>query len=126
MSFECSCASCVSGCRVKPGWFMPEEVGPLAANLGISVRELFATRLAVDRAGETLALSPNVAGHAPGTELDAISLGTCVFLKDGRCEIHALGKPHECAAATHFGGANHLEIAAAWVPHQGRIRELMG
>lgn len=125
MSFECSCESCVSGCRVKPGWFMPGEIEPLAANMGLSVQELFDARLAVDQSGETLALSPAVVGHKPGTEFDAISLGVCVFLKDGRCEIHALGKPHECAEATHFRGANHLEIAAAWVPHQGRIRELL-
>ena len=125
MSFSCTCAHCVSACRIKPGWFMPDEIEPLAANMGLSVQELFDTRLCVDRLGETLVLSPAVVGVEPGAEFPPISLGVCVFFKDERCEIHTLGKPHECAKATHFGGANRLLVGEAWVPHQDRIRELL-
>lgn len=113
--FECSCKACVASCHKKPGMFLPEQIQPLADVLGLSFEELVKTRLMVESGdrtdgGKVFLLSPKtVGGHR---------FGTCTFLKDERCEIHELGKPHQCAMATHKDGADLNEILAAWLPYQ--------
>lgn len=130
-AFECSCERCVSACRKKPGLFMPGEAEVLAANLGLTLKELFETRLAVEwemtsHLEKIFVLSPAIEGNATGQEFPAFRRwGTCTFLKDGLCEIHALGKPYDCAAATHWLRAEPPTVAA-WVEHQDQIRELLG
>lgn len=130
--FECSCADCQSACRNKPGWFLPGEVEALAANMGVSLIDLFQDRLAVDwwaeddELEETFVLSPAIKGHSTGTEFPGNPNGICTFFKDGRCEIHAMGKPHECASLTHDGHAAHIDTARAWAGHQESITSLLG
>jgi len=129
--FECSCERCVSACRRKPGLFMPGEAEVLAANMGLTLKELFETRLAVEwettTGGERIyALSPAIEGIEPGGKFpEDRRFGTCTFLKDGRCEVHELGKPYDCAMATHAPAIDPTCTVAAWVPHQGQIRELL-
>jgi hypothetical protein len=130
--FECSCVNCQSACRKKPGWFLPGQIEDLASNLNITVAELFRDRLAVDwwvgddDLPETFVLSPAIKEENAGTEFPGDPNGSCTFHRaDGSCEIHALGKPHECAALTHTDRASHRETARAWVEHQDQIRELL-
>lgn len=122
--FQCSCKGCVASCRYKPGLFMPEEVEPLAEAMGLSFEQLVKTRLALEWAdtegGDRIfALSPATVGIEPGREFPPNRrYGRCTFLKDDRCEIHALGKPYQCAMATHKGGADLDAILRAWLPYQ--------
>ena len=129
--FACSCPSCVGACRRKPGLFMPGEAEVLAANMGVSLIELFETRLAVEwetaiGIGKIYALSPAIEGIEPGREFpEDRRFGTCTFLKAGCCEIHTQGKPYDCAMATHVPVADPTRTIAAWIPHQGQISELL-
>lgn len=86
MKQGCSCEKCRECCRREPGWFLPEEIDPAAAFLGLT-REAFIARYCAEHAaGSALALSP---AQTPGTT-------ACVFLgRDGLCAIHPV-KPHEC------------------------------
>lgn len=45
---SCKCESCQAACRQKPGWFLPGEAERVAEYLGISLEDLFRTKLAVD------------------------------------------------------------------------------
>jgi hypothetical protein len=133
--FACSCPDCRSACENKPGWFLPSEIAPLAKQMGLSVAELFQKHLAVDWwcadseiDHEVFVLSPAVRTETPGDMFSGDPHGTCVFYRRGKCAIHALGKPHECAALTHSGAAAHVNTARAWnkPKHQAMIRRLLG
>ena len=59
--------------------------------------------------------------------------GCCHWFVNGKCAIHELGKPYECARSHHSlslgtGRANHKRAADAWRPkeHQDMIVELYG
>jgi hypothetical protein len=132
---SCQCDACRALCRHKPGWFLPGQIEPLAAAMGITVKDLFDRYLAVDwweendRLPLTFLLSPAVKGNPTGEEFPYDATGTCVFYgDDGRCAVHDLGKPHECALALHDEEPcdRHLETARAWADHQGAVRDLVG
>lgn len=114
--FECGCEKCRSACTHKPGMFMPGEAESLAAKMGVHFEELFRTRLEIEKVPcqpfDILVLSPGVDES-----------GACVFFEQGRCAIHALEKPYECARATHWDGASLAEIVNAWVPYQDDLRD---
>lgn len=120
---SCTCANCVAACSNKPGWFMPEDIPAILAHLG--ARDLGEAlgpgKLAVDffDAPEDgpLVLSPNIVG-SESKGIPFYPRGVCVFLKEGRCSIHAI-KPFECRQALHTDSpaavrARHTAIAAAW------------
>lgn len=116
---------------------MPGEVEKLAKFLNITLEELFATKLMVDwfetgsELPETLfVLAPAIVGEKPGAEYPSEPEGTCVFFKDGRCSIHE-AKPFECKQMLHTEShiiihERHLDVAKAWKPEQGQIRQLLG
>jgi len=122
--FECKCKSCVNACEAKPGWFKPEEIEPLAKNMGLTVQELFDQHLGVDwwqgDIGEVedrvFLLAPATIKMEPGKEYPTHAMGQCRLLKDGLCTIHDKGKPFECAALNHDDGHenNHYDAAVAW------------
>ncbi len=127
--FECSCSRCTAACQHRPGWFAPGEAEHLAEGEGMSFEKLLETRLAIDvvetiEHGEILILMPAIAGVLAGQRLPEGQFGTCTFFDAGRCQIHE-NKPFECAVATHWGGADPRSTAAAWLPHQDRLRELV-
>lgn len=101
---SCSCEKCRSACKYKPGWFMPDQIKVLANNMGITIEELFKTKLAVDwwEAGDDcdndiFVLAPVLKSEKAGTEYLPNPRGRCVFFTDdGKCEIHKKGKPFEC------------------------------
>jgi hypothetical protein len=102
---DCQCGLCRSSCQWTPGWFLPSEIEPLAQALGLTVRE-----------------SP------AGREYPGDPVGRCHWYREGRCAIHTLGKPLECARTHHDqpGIELHLAMAQAWSAHQEMIRELLG
>lgn len=107
---SCACQTCRSACLNSPGWFLPGEVGRLAAHFGIGLVELFTRYLAV---GTT---------HMPGGELrygvmphkyrdlkkpgaiwslsELAVPGRCIFYDRGRCTIHPV-RPFECSRMHH-------------------------
>jgi len=124
----CMCVNCQSACIQKPGWFRPEQIAPLAERMGLTVKELFDKHLAVDWwVGDSLTggrdvfiLSPAVISGQVGDMFPSDPTGTCVWFKEGKCEVHTLGKPNECAFAHHDRDieermrANRNEIVKAW------------
>lgn len=135
---ECTCTACVGACENKPGWFKPDQIEPLAKALGLTEQELFDRHLMVDywaadfdlSEDDVFILSPAIVGGTPGEEFDRDPRGKCAWLKDGRCSIHELGKPFECAAYHHTDDepGHHREAAEAWnaPEHQERIKRLLG
>lgn len=130
-----TCSECRSACTHKPGWFNPGEVEKVAEYLGISVQELFDTKLQVDwweedgnHPNDVFVLSPAVVGGTPGDMFSEDPKGTCVFYKNGLCEIHEV-KPHECRqtlGCQELDPELHPSFAYAWNDHQDQIRELLG
>jgi len=139
-TIECSCRDCASACYHKPGWFLPEEIKPAADLLGMTEEAFFKRYLSVDYFGlpnEFLyVLSPATENSQPGEMFPLEPSGMCVFLKNGKCGIHA-AKPFECKLYDHRkkikskeesdkSTEGHLAVAEAWIPFKARIAELLG
>jgi Fe-S-cluster containining protein len=134
---ECQCEECKRACTFKPGWFKPGEVEKVAEFLGLSVAQLFETRLMVDwwNAGvdsevDIFLLSPAVTSESAGQEFPFNPKGRCTFFKDGLCEIHQV-KPYECRVSMcgesrEIARERHKEAAFAWKGHQDQIKALLG
>ncbi len=130
----CTCEKCVRCCHVKPGWFKHGEAERLAKNMGISLEDLFNRYLLVDYWEDwdddnRYVLSPAVKGVTSGGKFPEDPRGVCVFLtKDGKCEIHELGKPFECREALACEGefTSHENVSLSWVKHQSQIHKLLG
>ena len=134
---DCKCDECRGYCEHKPGWFAPGEAEEAAKLMGMSVEEFFQEYLAVDywmgddEFPTTFVLSPRTTKmETGGTEFPLTPHGTCVFLKDGLCQIHE-AKPTECAAADHTttaeeGQKTKKEIVKKWMGRQKDIEELLG
>ena len=112
---------------------MPGEAERAAELLGMDLRELFRTHLAVDwyeGPPDIFLLAPALLGEQTGTEYPYDPIGRCVFLTaDDRCGIHA-AKPFECAALGHEEGlnlrANRRAVVTAWAQNQQQIVDLLG
>lgn len=133
----CSCAKCAGACEHKPGWFKPEQIAPLAEALGLSEQELFDKHLQVDwyeaedDEGDIFVLSPAVVDGDAGDMFDGDPRGVCRWFIEGKCAIHDLGKPFECAAYHHTdtndaARVHHKEAALAWKGEHERIKKLLG
>ncbi|MNK65509.1 hypothetical protein D3C87_848060 [compost metagenome] len=135
---ECACSGCQRACSVKPGWFAPGEAEHAAAYLGVTLKELFDTKLMVDwLAGSSAAdgddvfvLSPATTSGRPGQEFPGNPRGTCVFLtEDKRCAIHEV-KPMECRlySCRGVGIKYHEPVGMTWdaPEHQQQIEGLLG
>ena len=120
--FTCTCDRCIEACLGKPGWFLPEEIEPLAKALDLTVLQLFQRHLVVDSwlpdddiPHKILVLSPATERSGVGREWQGSAWGRCRFLTPAyRCFIHSLGKPFECSQLTHTSEASHLDVAKAW------------
>lgn len=134
---SCVCASCVDACRKKPGWFLPEQIEPLARALNVSVSELFETKLAIDYfVGDDekqYVLAPATRGGRAGDMYPFDPYGECVFLDDELCSIHDTGeKPYECKVALACSelalkdALTHGEVAERWAEHSELIEQLYG
>ena len=140
---ECDCKMCQRACRRKPGWFLPGEAEVLAENMGVSMQELFDEHLVVDwwsvmhdgigEVERVYVLAPKTVGQMPGREAGLNPLGRCHWYgDDGKCGVHELGKPFECAQLTHGPdgdhehAVSHEDVGLAWVGHQDQIEKLLG
>jgi hypothetical protein len=141
----CTCPTCAGACKHKPGWFMPEEIAPLAESLGLSEKELFDQHLQVDwwegdedtDYEDVFVLSPAVVGGNVGDMFDGNPRGVCRWFAQGKCAIHELGKPFECAGYHHTDEVKgyettidprHRQVAMAWnkPEHQKTVAALLG
>lgn len=132
---ECSCRICRTACETKPGWFLPGEAEKAAEYLGLSISQFFKQYLLVDwYEDDEFVLSPAIKESAvAGKEFPADPRGTCIFYRDGKCEIHPV-KPFECRELFHddtknVADARHMLIAQAWYNDKDacrQIRKLLG
>jgi Fe-S-cluster containining protein len=98
MNRECACEVCVGGCNSLPGFFAPGEPEKAAAFLGVSLAELYGTRVEV--LADNGACRPVIAWPDVSRSMTYhMEVGRCTFLTaEGRCEIHPV-KPKECRLA---------------------------
>jgi len=142
---ECACDTCKSACSHKPGWFLPEQIKPLAEHLNLTEKELFDKYLLVDYikvidhdlpkeledSDEIFVLSPGIKNHSTGTNFPSDPRGECIWFEDGKCSIHSV-KPFECAAYDHTSSEeesqkrHEYDIPYKWVFHQDYITSLLG
>lgn len=130
-SGACSCDSCKAACSYKPGWFSPDQIEPLAANLGLTPQELFDQHLQVDwwvDDPDVFVLSPRLRHETGGSMMPVDSTGECHWFVDGKCAIHDLGKPFECQQLDHSKVNHHEAAADRWrdEEHQQMIEDLYG
>lgn len=136
---ECSCAECQEACKNKPGWFHPDDIDPLAEQLGLTPEQLFAEHLTIDYwngdeitdHADIFVLSPRTNDQPGGDMFGANPHGTCHWFVDGKCAIHGPNKPAECRQWNHAvpkekATKARRNIVRAWVPHQERITALLG
>jgi len=107
---NCDCPACRAACLNSPGWFTPDQLGPLAGHLGLSVEETFVRYLAVgvtelDDGSLRHGVMPHKLrdGKKPGSVWTLPELaqpGRCIFFDRGRCGIYPV-RPYECARMLH-------------------------
>lgn len=135
---ECACLECQNACTNTPGWFRPGEAEKAAQLMGLSLRDFFTRYLGVNwwvAEEDVFVLAPALVGAEPGREYPANPRGTCVFFKDGRCEIHA-AKPYDCAHGNPHEAFEGERMAAhryqrqvtvrLWRRQQHQIETLLG
>jgi hypothetical protein len=137
---ECACQYCKEACSRRPGFFRRHQIEPLAAAHNMSVSEFARKHLQVDffssgksKLYDVCMLVPRLKGYPGGSLIPADPRGVCHWLIQGRCTIHTLGKPAECAELTHVPGSledyvdmDRDAIAATWVGAQLWIEALLG
>lgn len=131
---SCDCQSCHSACKNKPGWFLPGEAEKVADYLKIPLQQLFDDYLAVDwysddKGVDYYPISPAVVGNETGAMFPYKPSGTCVFLDNGKCKIHAVA-PFECQKYYHTQEHSetrqrHDYVAKAWSGNKQQ-EELLG
>lgn len=138
MTTECNCRRCQVLCERTPGWFLPSEA--MAALAAGHARSMMRDWLEPDGKAGTderiYVLSPAVCGHGgddapePDSPFDYVLkdwvAGTCVFLRNGLCDLHTSGfKPVQCRTAFGCRQKNpeyqdKYAVARAWQTDEGR------
>ncbi len=123
---SCDCPDCRAACLNSPGWFMPNQIAPLANHLGLSVDELFRKKLAVGvtqmAGGKSIhGIMPHKLrdGKKPGavwTLLELSGPGRCIFFDRGRCTIYKY-RPFECARMMHDQPQAAVKLRHRIVPY---------
>ncbi len=122
---SCDCAACRAACTNSPGWFMPNQIAPLANHLGLSVAELFRKKLAVGvthmpGGKQVHGIMPHKLrdGKRPGSVWTLVELATpgrCVFFDRGKCTIYKF-RPFECARMMHDRPGEAVKLRHRIVP----------
>jgi hypothetical protein len=115
----CSCEVCLAYCQ-RPGWWTVREAEAAVA-AGLATRMML--EMAPDRSFGVLA--PAFAGNEGDFALDRFKDRGCTFLREERCELHAIGlQPLECRFCHHDrpgqGPACHDAVAGDWNSEAGR------
>lgn len=102
-STDCGCQSCSRLCHGIPGWFAPGEPTKAAAQLGVTLEELFRTELVIDHwEGGATVLAPAKVNQKTGalaTWNSAFERGACRFLGPNGCRLSGEARPMECRMA---------------------------
>lgn len=112
----CDCADCASHCYKKPGFIVPLDVAGIEDFLGRDIRDMenlfrVSTKTKVligDIVMPVLTITPR-------TKED----GSCVFLENGKCDIHPVS-PYGCS---HFD--SHMGLFESSVRLKSGITEVM-
>jgi Fe-S-cluster containining protein len=110
---------------------LPGEAEKAAELKGMSFAAFFKQYLGIDWwVDDTQVLAPAIQGMLPGMRYPEDPIGTCVFLIDGKCDIHE-AKPFECRSYVHTdnlaaGMDRRRTIVDAWraEQHQKQCRDL--
>jgi Fe-S-cluster containining protein len=126
---SCDCPDCRAACLNSPGWFMPNQIAPLADHLGLTVPELFNSKLAVGvtrlaDGSEVHGLMPHKLRDRkkPGSVWSLVELaepGRCIFYDRGLCTIYKY-RPYECARMMHDRPQESIKLRRRIVPHWTR------
>ncbi len=128
---SCDCRHCREACLNSPGWFMPDQLQPLARHLKLTQEEVFAQYLAVGvTAMPDGSLRHGVMPHKlrdgkkPGSVWTLPELaqpGRCVFFDQGLCSIYPV-RPFECARMLHTRSNESIKlrhrIVERWTPEE--------
>lgn len=122
---SCDCRDCRAACLNSPGWFMPAQIPPLAAQMRLSVPDLFRRYLAV---GVTKMPDGSLVhgimphklrdGKKPGSVWSLAELsvpGRCRFFDRGKCTIY-MHRPYECARMIHNRPGDAVKLRHRIVP----------
>lgn len=118
-SEPCSCPICVDMCRHRSCWPTPDEAKALIAS-GFGNRlmpDYWVGNRFDDEDANIMILAPADEFYVRNGRTSSWPDSPCSFLKNGKCELHALGlKPYEGRAAHHGMGENdlHWSAASAW------------
>jgi len=116
---------------------MPNQIAPLANHLGLSVSDLFRTKLAVGVTGMpggqlVHGIMPHKLrdGKKPGTVWTLPELarpGRCVFFDRGKCTIYKY-RPFECARMMHDRPTEAVKLRQRIIPRwtNGALQEFAG
>jgi hypothetical protein len=126
--------NCQNACQHRPGFFRADQIAPLAKALNLTVKELFDQHLQVDcwnGEPDIFLLIPRHQDKPGGSLVPFDPRGTCHWFVNGRCEIHTLGKPAECAELVHAPGGEYAQvdrqaIVDSWRDNQQMVRDLYG
>jgi Fe-S-cluster containining protein len=135
---DCSCDRCQSLCHSKPGWFTPQQIELVARKRDVAIEDLFKDYLTIDavliaeagRPTGVYVLAPAIVGAESGSISDPAARGTCVWLRNGKCDIHEM-KPAECRATDHSTSARDSDLLRAailkqWIPYKKFVQNLYG
>lgn len=139
---SCTCHECVSACEHNPGWMSPADAtraieaghaGKLmldwlepCTEVGNKTRIFVLSPASDDRGGGMAPEVEEMHGFSSGRCFFGMWLGgerpykgRCVYLKRGRCSIHASGfKPHQCRMSLGCGdndlGVDNYTMAKMW------------
>lgn len=103
MSRDCVCEKCVLACKRMPGLFAPGEAEKAAEFLGLPFDDEFKRTKVIQShwrdLDDPLIWQPRKVCSDPNMDIAEDEYtntpGTCVFLKNDRCEIHPV-KPYGC------------------------------
>lgn len=96
---DCSCKTCQSFCKHKPGWFAFGQLEKVATFLGVCLPTLFRRYLKVESFVDRLELAGVVDEKRYFVLTPKFRNGHCVFFQNGHCSIHPV-KPMECATTS--------------------------
>lgn len=118
----CACKLCQVGCRTKPGYLAVGDFERIVAAYNVEDPEKFLLENFV--AGEGSQVGKIVDGRIATFNIPTITPrqnddGTCVFLKDNKCSIHAVS-PFGCA---YFD--SHMKADTAQVVSKDALIEVM-
>lgn len=92
----CACRRCAISCEHLPGALAPSDLRTIASHLGHADIATFAKESLCASEGATLSMADGRVVQLPTLVPKSTPNGACIFLKEGRCTIHAVS-PFGCS-----------------------------